>query len=67
LGNGDAVEPQVDGGRLRLHGEDSGERGPDKPEGLGANRGVSRATGGAVELTEETSAIRAQRWSWNRW
>jgi hypothetical protein len=23
--------------RTRLHGEDSGERGPGKPEGLGAN------------------------------
>jgi hypothetical protein len=42
LGNdGDVVEPQVDGGGLRLHGEDSSERGPDKLEGLGANRGVS--------------------------
>jgi hypothetical protein len=66
LGNGrDAMEPQVDGGGLRLHGEDSGERGPNKLEGLGANRGVSQATGGAAELTEETGATRAQRRPWN--
>jgi hypothetical protein len=67
LGNDrDAVEPQIDGGGLRLHGEDSHERGPDKPEGLGVNRGVSQATGGAAELTEEKSATRAQRRSRNR-
>jgi hypothetical protein len=66
LGNGgDAVEPQVDGGGLRLHGEDSVEHGPNKPDGLGANRGVSQATGGAAELTEEMGATRAQRRSRN--
>jgi hypothetical protein len=66
LGNDEeAVMTRVDDGGLRLHGEGSSERGPDKPEGLGANRGVSRATGGAAELTEETGATRAQRRSQN--
>jgi hypothetical protein len=31
---GDAVKIRVDGGGLRLHGEDSDEREPGKPEGL---------------------------------
>jgi hypothetical protein len=43
---GDAGKPRVDGGGLRLHEEDSGERGPGEPEGLGANRGVSRVADG---------------------
>jgi hypothetical protein len=68
LGNDrDAMEPQVDGGGLRLHAEDSSERGLDKPEGLGVNRGVSRATGGVAELIEETGATRAQHRSRNGW
>jgi hypothetical protein len=29
---GDTVKPRVEGGGLWLHGEDSGERGPGKPE-----------------------------------
>jgi hypothetical protein len=66
LGNdGDAVEPQVDHGGFRLHGEGSGECELDKLEGLGANRGVSRSTGGAVELTEKKGATRVQRRSQN--
>jgi hypothetical protein len=56
----EAVKSRVDGGGLRLHGKHSGERGPGKPEGLGANRGVSRATDGEAELTEETDTTRAQ-------
>jgi hypothetical protein len=47
---GEAVKSWVDGGGLRLHRKHYGERGPYKPEGLGANQGVSRATGGAAEL-----------------
>jgi hypothetical protein len=45
---------------LRLHGESSGKRGPDEPEGLGANRGVSRAADDEAELTEATGAVRAR-------
>jgi hypothetical protein len=41
------------------------ERGLGKPEGLGANRGVSRATDGEAELTKATNAMRAQRESQN--
>jgi hypothetical protein len=59
--SGDAGKPRVDGGGLRLHGEESGERGPRKPEGLGTNRGVSRVADGEAELTEATSAARARR------
>jgi hypothetical protein len=33
----DTGKPWVDGGRLRLHGEDSDERGSGEPEGLGEN------------------------------
>jgi hypothetical protein len=55
------VKPQVDGGGLRLHGEDSGERGSGKPEGLGVNREVSRVADGEAEFTEATGATRAQR------
>jgi hypothetical protein len=46
---------------LRLHWENSGERGPGRPEGLGANRGVSRVADGEAELTEATGATRARR------
>jgi hypothetical protein len=62
---GEAVKSQVDGGRLRLLGKLSGERGPGKPEGLGVNRGVSRVVGDAAELTKGTSATRAERRSRN--
>jgi hypothetical protein len=41
---------------LRLHGENSGEHGPDRPEGLGANRWVSRVADGEAELTEAMGA-----------
>jgi hypothetical protein len=58
---GEAARMRVDSGGLRLLGKHSGERGPGKPKGLGANRGVSKAIGGAVELTEGTGATRAQR------
>ena len=37
---------------LRLHRRNSGERGPGRLEGLGANRGVFRAIDGEAELTE---------------
>jgi hypothetical protein len=46
---------------LWLHGENSSERGPGKPEGLGANRGVSRVAHGKAKLTKATGATRA-RW-----
>jgi hypothetical protein len=47
---GDARMPRVDGGGLRLHGENAGERGPSEIEGLGANQKVSRvASEGAVD------------------
>jgi hypothetical protein len=59
------VEPQVDGGGLRLRKKCSGERGLGKPEGERMNQRVSRAAGDAVELTKGTRAIRAQRRSWN--
>jgi hypothetical protein len=42
---------------LRLHGEDTGERGPGKLVGLGANRGVSRAADEEAELTEAVHAV----------
>jgi hypothetical protein len=35
-----------------LHREDAGERGPDNPEGLGANQGVSQAADEEAEITE---------------
>ena len=58
---GDAGNPRVDGGRLRLHGEVSGERELGEPEGLGANRGESRVSNGEAELTEATGAARARQ------
>jgi hypothetical protein len=57
----EAVKSWVDGSGLRLHGKHSSERGPGKPEGLGVNRGVSRATDGEAELTMATDTMRAQR------
>jgi hypothetical protein len=62
---GEAVKSQVDGGGLRLHGKHSGEHGPGKPEGLGANRGVSRVADGEAELTRAMDATQAQRESRN--
>jgi hypothetical protein len=59
------VRPRVDGSRLQLRKKCSGERGPGKPEGERANRMVSRAAGDAVERTEGTSMMRAQRRSRN--
>jgi hypothetical protein len=58
---GNTGKPWFDGGGLRLHGEVSGERGPDEPEGLGANRGVSRVADDEAELTEATGAAMAGR------
>jgi hypothetical protein len=59
------VKSRVDDGGLRLRKKCSGERGPDKLEGEKTNRRVSRAAGGAAELTEGTSATRAKRRSRN--
>jgi hypothetical protein len=50
---------------LWLHGENAGEHGPGKIEGLGANQRVSRAAGGEAELTEATDAADARRWPRN--
>jgi hypothetical protein len=61
----DAVKPQVNGGGLWLHGEDTGECELGKLEGLGTNREVSRVANGEAELTEATGAARARRRSWN--
>jgi hypothetical protein len=61
----EAVKSWVDGGGLRLHRKHSGECGLGKPEGLGANRGVSRAADGEAELTGAMDATRAQRESRN--
>jgi hypothetical protein len=54
-------KPRVDGGGLWLHGEVSGERGPGKLEGLGADRGVSQDADDEAELTEATGEARARR------
>jgi hypothetical protein len=54
-----------DGGGLQLHGKHSDEHGPGKPEGLGANRGVSRVADGEAELTWTTDATGTQRRLWN--
>jgi hypothetical protein len=62
---GEAVKSRVDGGGLRLHGKHSGECGLGKPEGLGANRGVSRVADGEAELTGATEATWTQRRSQN--
>jgi hypothetical protein len=42
-----------------LHGEDFGEHGPDEPEGLGVNQGVSQVADGEAEHTEAMGAARA--------
>jgi hypothetical protein len=61
LGNdGEAVKSWVDSGGLRLHWKHSGERGPGKPEGLGANRGVSRVADGEAELTRAIDVMGTQ-------
>jgi hypothetical protein len=62
---GDAVKSLVDGSGLWLHGQDTGERGPGKPEGLGTNREVSRVADGEAELIEATGVARARRRPWN--
>jgi hypothetical protein len=59
------VEPQVNGGRLRLHKKCSDERGPGKPERGRANQRVSRVADGEAELTEATDGARARRRSQN--
>jgi hypothetical protein len=46
---------------LRLHGKDSGERGPHELEVLGTNRGVFRAADEEVELTEAVGAEETRR------
>jgi hypothetical protein len=58
---GNAGKPRVDGGGLRQHGEVSDEHGSGEPEGLGANRGVSRVADGEAELTEAMGAAMARR------
>jgi hypothetical protein len=58
--DGDARTPRVDGGGLRLHGENADERGPGELERLGANREVSRVAGEGAELTEATDATDAR-------
>jgi hypothetical protein len=54
-------KPRVDGGGHRLQGEVSGERGVGEPEGLEANRGVSRVADGEAELTKAMGAAFARR------
>jgi hypothetical protein len=58
---GDTRKPRVDGGGLWLHRSDSGERGPSEPEGLRANRGVSRVADGEAELNDATGVARARQ------
>jgi hypothetical protein len=45
---------------LRLHGENTGERGPGEIEGLGANQRVSRVAGEESKLTEATDTTEAR-------
>jgi hypothetical protein len=47
--------------RLRLHGENAGERGSVEPEGLGANRRMSHTAGEEAELIKATDMARG-RW-----
>jgi hypothetical protein len=47
--------------KLRLHGENSGERGLGELEVLGANRGVSGADDDEAELTEAVDTAGAER------
>jgi hypothetical protein len=58
--SGDAVKPWVDGGELRLHGEDSASVA-GQTRGAGVDREVSRVADGEAELTEATGAARAAR------
>jgi hypothetical protein len=46
---------------LRLHGEDSSERGLGEPEGLGTNRGLPRAADEEAELTKVVGATETPR------
>jgi hypothetical protein len=57
----DTGKARVDGCGLRLHREVSGERGPGEPEGLGADRMVSRVADDEAELTEATGVARTGR------
>jgi hypothetical protein len=52
---------------LRLHGENAGERGVGKLEGLGANWRVFHTADEKAELTEATDTTRARRWPQNEW
>jgi hypothetical protein len=63
--DGDARIPRVDGGGLRLHGENAGELGPGEIERLEANQKVSRVVGEGAELTEAMDAADARRWPQN--
>jgi hypothetical protein len=62
---GEAVKSRVDGGGVRLRKKCSSERGPDEPEKERTNRRVSRAAGGAAELTEAMDTAGTQRRSRN--
>jgi hypothetical protein len=53
--DGDARTPRVDGGGLRLHGKNTGERGPGELERLRANRMVSRGASEGAKLIETTN------------
>jgi hypothetical protein len=46
---------------LRLHGEDSSERGLGEPEGLGMNRGLPRAADEEAELTKVVGTAETPR------
>jgi hypothetical protein len=50
---------------LRLHAEESGERGLGEQEGLGTNQGVSQAADEEAELTEVVGTAETQRWPQN--
>ena len=50
--DGEAVEPRVDGGGLRLPKKRSGVRGPGKPWREKAHRRVSRVADSEAELIE---------------
>jgi hypothetical protein len=52
-------------GGLRLHGENTDERGPGETERLGANQMVSHVAGEEVELTKAMDAVGARRRPWN--
>jgi hypothetical protein len=62
LGNGGgAVEPRVDGDRLRLRKKRFGESGPGKSERGRANQRASRVANGEAELTAAMDVARARR------